>query len=122
MAKKILVVEDDKILSKMYSTKLKNAGMEVAVAGNGEEGLELMKSFGPDLVLMDLMMPKMDGFTALEKAKADPKLKSIPIVILSNLSTGADADEVLKKGAKDFIVKSNLTPGQVVERVKKLLS
>jgi len=115
---KILLVEDDKILLKMYNTKFTNSGHEVQTAENGQEGLALMKSFKPNLVVMDLMMPVMDGFTALIKAKADPEIKDIPIVILSNLSQAKDAEETVKNGAKAFIVKSNLTPSEVVEKIK----
>jgi CheY-like chemotaxis protein len=115
---KLLIVEDDKILSNMYRIKFINAGHDVKVAENGEVALDLMKSFKPDLVLMDLMMPVMDGFTALTRAKSDPSLKDIPIVILTNLSQTEDAEKTLKMGAKGFIVKSDLTPAEILAKVK----
>jgi CheY-like chemotaxis protein len=119
---KILIVEDDDVLSKMYQKKFDISGYETQIAGNGEEGLAKMRAFAPDLVLMDVMMPKMDGFTALDHAKHDPALKHIPIVILTNLSTVQDSAAADKKGAVAHIVKSDLTPAQVVERVKEILA
>ena len=119
---KVLIVEDDPILRNMYSVKFTKAGHEVQSADNGEEGLKLMRSFRPDLVLMDLMMPVMDGFTALTRAKEDQEIKAIPIVILTNLSQAEDAEKTLKCGAADFIVKSNLTPSEVLEKVKNHFS
>ena len=119
---KLLIVEDDKIIINMYRVKFTNAGHEVKLAENGEEGLALMKSFHPDIVLMDLMMPIMDGFTAVTKAKADPAIKDIPIVVLTNLSQAEDVEEIIKIGAVDYIVKSHLTPAQILEKVTKLLS
>jgi DNA-binding response OmpR family regulator len=118
---KILIVEDDKILSSMYRVKFTNSGFEVKIAENGEEGLKFMKSFNPDIVLMDLMMPIMDGFTALKKAKTDPKIANIPIVILTNLSQVEDAAETLKIGAAGHLVKSNFTPAELVEKTKEFL-
>lgn len=118
---KILIVEDDKFISKMYFKKFEVDGFEVELAGNGAEGLEKMVSFKPDLVLMDIMMPKMNGIDALEKAKAEDNLKNIPILILTNLSSTDDAQSAVKKGAIGYLVKSDYTPAQIVEKVKELL-
>jgi CheY-like chemotaxis protein len=119
--KKILIVEDDEFYRKIYKKKFELAQYEVETAVNGEEGLSKMKSFKPDLVFMDLMMPKIDGFTTIEQAKADDELKDIPIVVLTNLSTSDDAEKVKGKGAIDVIVKSNVEPQAVVEKAKELL-
>lgn len=118
---KILLVEDDQFLLKMYKKKFEVSGFVVEIAHDGLEGLEKMKSFAPDLVMMDIMMPKLSGIEAIIKAKADPSLKDIPIVVLSNLSSTTDAEEAVKKGAVDFLVKSNLTPNQVVNKAKLVL-
>jgi CheY-like chemotaxis protein len=118
---KILIVEDDKIILNMYRVKFTKAGHDVQVAENGHDGLNLMKSYNPDIVLMDLMMPVMDGFTALQHAKADPQLKNIPIVILTNLSQAEDSDKVISSGATAFLVKSDLTPAQVLEKITPYL-
>lgn len=118
---KILIVEDDPFLSKMYKKKFEVGGFEVQVAEDGVSGLEKMKSFTPDLVLMDIMMPKLNGIEAMEKAKADPSLSKIPVLILTNLSTAADASMAVKKGAAGFLVKSDVTPAQVVAKTKSIL-
>jgi CheY-like chemotaxis protein len=118
---KILIVEDDKVIQNMYKIKFTNAGHEVKTASNGEEGLSLMRSFSPDIVFMDLMMPVMDGFTALTTAKADSQIKDIPVIILTNLSQSEDAEKTTKMGAVDFLVKSNLTPTQVLEKANQYL-
>lgn len=118
---KILIVEDDRIIARMYSIKFLGDGFEVQLAENGQQGLELMKTFNPDMVLMDLMMPVMDGFSALEIAKADTGLKDIPIIVLTNLSMIEDVEKVKRMGALDYIVKSNMTPKEVLEKVKGYL-
>lgn len=118
---KILIVEDDKIILNMYRLKFTHGGHTVELAENGQKALELMKTFRPDIVLMDLMMPVMDGYQALTKAKEDPEIKNIPIVILTNLSMAEDAEKTKKKGAIDYIVKSDLTPGEVLEKIKQYL-
>lgn len=118
---KVLVVDDDPFILKMYVKKFQIAGFEVDSAANGETGLAKIKSFKPDLVLLDVMMPKMNGLEVLEKAKADPDIKSIPVLILTNLSSTSDAQEAVKKGAIDFMIKSNFTPSQIVTKAKKIL-
>ncbi|OGD09886.1 hypothetical protein A2397_06195 [Candidatus Amesbacteria bacterium RIFOXYB1_FULL_44_23] len=118
---KVLIVEDDEVLVKMYRKKFEALGWEVDVARNGKEGLVKIKSFRPTVVLMDIMMPEMDGMTALQQAKADPEIKDTHIIMLTNLSTADDAVEAMKCGALDYMVKSDYTPSQVVEKVKKVL-
>lgn len=118
---KILIVEDDPFLLKMYVKKLQVEGYDVQFAKDGAEGLAKIKSFMPDLVLMDVMLPKMNGLEAIEKAKADPQIKNIPILVLSNLSSTADSEAAVKKGAVGFLVKSDYTPAQVIEKVKQYL-
>jgi|SRR3989344_2257894 len=118
---KVLIVEDDKILSNMYRVKFTNAGHQVALAENGEEGIAKMKAMHPDLVLMDLMMPVMDGFTAIMRIQEDPTLKTVPVIVLTNLSMSEDAKKAIEMGAKDYFVKSDLTPAQVLEKAQKFL-
>ena len=118
---KILLVEDDPFLLKMYSKKLQVEGFEVEIAVDGEDGLNKIKSFSPDLVLMDIMLPKLNGIEALDKSKADPETKDIPILILTNLSTATDAAEAVRKGAIGYMVKSDYTPTQVIEKIKQIL-
>ena len=119
MNSKILIVEDDEFLLKMYQKKFSLMGYEVMTAHNGVEGMERMKTEKPNLVLMDLMMPKMDGFEMLERVKKDVALKSIPVVVLTNLASDDDKEKVMSLGAADYIVKSGTTPAEVVEMVQK---
>lgn len=118
---KILIVEDDPFLLKMYIKKLQVEGFEVETAKDGEDGLAKIKSFLPDLVLMDIMLPKLSGLEAIEKAKADPLIKNIPILVLSNLSASADTETAVKKGAVGYLIKSDYTPSQVIDKIKQFL-
>ena len=114
----ILLIEDDPPMVRMYSTKLKTENFEVEVAYDGEEGLEKIKEQKIDLVLLDLMIPKLGGMELLGRVRADEKLKKIPVVILSNLSQEQDIQRAKELGVKDFLIKSNYTPSQVVAIVK----
>lgn len=115
---RILLVEDDLPISKMYSTKLQMEGFEVELAQNGEEGLEKIKANSYDLVLLDLMIPKLGGMEVLEKARAEKNLGELPVIILSNLSQEQDIKKAHELGVKDFLIKSNHTPSEVVRIVK----
>lgn len=119
---KILIVEDDPFLLKMYHKKFQVEGFEVEIAEDGIAGLAKMKSFAPNLVLMDIMMPKLNGLEALEKAKADPAIAKIPVLVLTNLSTSTDAEAAVKKGAIGFLIKSDVTPSQVISKAKQILN
>lgn len=122
MAQTILLVEDDATLAEMYELKLTGAGFTVWRALNGSEALEVLtKNGAPALMLLDVMMPVMDGFQLLERLKADEKWKEIPVVMLTNLGQGEDMERGKKLGAVDYIVKANVTPAEVVEKVKALL-
>lgn len=119
---KILIVEDDPLMSRMYQKIFKFEGYEVEMAGNGEEGLEKAKDVKPTLILLDIMMPKMNGLEALEKLKADEALKAIPVVMLTNLAGQSDAEKALSMGAIKYIVKSEYEPKQVTNMVKEILA
>lgn len=118
---KVLIIEDDPPYRKIYKRKFEVSGYTVEVAEDGIEGLEKMRSFMPDITFVDLMMPKMDGFQVIDTAKADPALKHIPIVVLTNLSTSDDANKVLQKGATDILVKSDTEPNAIVAKANELL-
>lgn len=122
MTKKLLVADDEQFISTAYSDGLQRAGFTVLVTHDGAEALEKIKSERPDLVLLDLIMPKMDGFEVLKKVKADPQVKATPIVILTNLSQETDVDEVKKLGAVDFVVKSDISLQDLIAKVSNLLS
>ena len=114
---KILVVEDDSFLANAYRVKLDKAGFEIKLAGDGQEALELLAEFTPDLIVMDLVMPVMDGFTTLEKLKADETYKDIPVIVASNLGQKEDLDKGMSLGAVDYVIKSNLSMGDLIEKI-----
>ncbi|HWS48715.1 MAG TPA: response regulator [Candidatus Methanoperedens sp.] len=119
---KILIVEDDPLMSRMYQKIFKFEGFEVDFASNGEEGLEKIRITKPTLVLLDIMMPKMNGLEVLEKLKLDPETKAIPVIMLTNLAGTQDAEAALAKGAVKYIIKSENEPKQVVNMVKEILA
>jgi CheY-like chemotaxis protein len=119
---KILIVEDDPLMSRMYQKIFKFEGYDAEVAVDGQEGLDKVRSLKPTLVLLDIMMPKMNGLQVLEKLKADPETKEIPVVMLTNLAGQTDAENALTKGAVRYIVKSQQDPKGVVAIVKEILA
>ena len=118
---KVLIVEDDALMGRMYEKIFSHENHEVEISINGEEGLKKAKEWKPDIVLLDIMMPIMNGFQVLESMKIDPTLSNIPIVMLTNLAGDQDIEEAKEKGAADYIVKSNYTPRQILDMVKKIL-
>lgn len=119
---KVLIIEDDPLMSRMYQKIFTFEKYEVVMAGDGQEGLDLARSEHPTLILLDVMMPKMNGFQVLEKLKADPGTKSVPVVMLTNLAGEQDAETALAKGAVKYIVKSEYEPKQVADMVKEILA
>ena len=119
---KILVVEDDPLMLRMYQKVFTLEKFEVDIAENGEAALEKVRANKPTLILMDIMMPKMNGLDALGKLKANPDTAQIPVIMLTNLAGQQDAEEALLKGAVKYIVKSEHDPKQVVEMVKEVLA
>ena len=118
---KVLIIEDDKFLSRIYATKLNKEGIEADFSLNGEEGLKKMKEISPTLVLLDLIMPKLDGFSVLEAIQKDSSLKKIPVIVLSNLGQEEDVKKAKLLGAKDFIVKSDASIQDVVAKIKSYI-
>lgn len=118
---KILLIEDDEVLMEMYKSKFTSEGYEFIFALDGHSGLELVQKERPDLILLDIILPRMDGFEVLKKLKEDTQLKDIPVILLTNLGQKEDQDRGLKFGAVSYLVKANHTPAQVVEKVKLLL-
>ena len=115
--KKLMVVDDDRFITKVYSIKLAHEGYDVILAHNGEEALEKAKKDKPDLILLDLIMPRMDGFETLERLKKDPKLKKVPVLVLSNLGQETDIERATELGAKDYLVKSNISLKYILEKI-----
>jgi len=118
---KILIIEDDPLISRMYQRVFEFEGFDVDMARDGSKGLKRLGKSKPDLVLLDIMMPKMTGIEVLEEIKSDPKNKSIPVIVLTNLSGMGDAEKAIELGAIKFIVKSEYKPTQVVKQVKEIL-
>lgn len=118
---KILVAEDDKFLGNAYRVKLSREGYEVKIVSDGEEVFKTMESFVPDLIILDLIMPKMDGFLVLEYLKKNDKWKKIPVIVASNLGQSEDVVKATKLGAVDYIVKTDLSMKKVAEKIKSLL-
>ena len=119
---KILVVEDDSFLAGMYVTKLGLEGFSVDLAGDGREGLRKAKEWHPDLVLLDIVLPVIDGFTMLGEMKQLAETRAIPVILLTNLGAKADVERGLALGAADYLIKAHFMPSEVVEKVKRLLS
>lgn len=119
---KLLIVEDDLLMSRMYQKVFTLEGYEVDVAADGEEALFKIKQNNPTLILLDIMMPKMNGLEVLDKLKSNPDTKSIPVVMLTNLAGTKDAEEAMIKGAVKYIVKSEYEPKQIVNMVKEILA
>jgi len=120
--KKILIVEDDPYISKMYQLKLNLEGFDVDIAVNGKIGLDKIKSESPDLILLDILMPEIDGLGVLKALKDDPKNSRIPVLVLSNLGREDYIKKSMALGAEGYIVKSHYTPARVVEVVKETLT
>lgn len=119
---KILIAEDDKFLSTAFQIKLTKLGYEVKIAGDGNEVLEILKTFTPDIILLDLIMPVKDGFGVLEDLKANKTLETIPVIISSNLGEKEEIDKGLALGAKDFIIKSNMSLEDLDKKIKSYIS
>ena len=119
---KILLIEDDKFLRELIIQKLGKEGYEVVEAAEGETGLAKMKEEKPNLVLLDLILPGIDGFEVLSRIKKVPSLVQIPVIILSNLGQEEDVRKGRELGANDYFIKANHTPSEVVEKVKALLN
>lgn len=121
MAKKICIVEDEPALLEMYKLKFSSEGYQVVTASNGEEGLKTIKKEKPDLVLLDLVMPRMDGYQVLAELRKDPDTVKTVVYIFSNLGQSSEVERGIAEGANGYFVKSNLTPSQLAEEVKKIL-
>ena len=118
---KVAIIEDDIAIVQMYRTKFESEGYEVETAGDGITGLELISSFAPDIILLDLMMPNMDGLDMLQRLRGTQQGKTACVVVLTNMGDTETATKVYKMAADDYIVKAEMTPKQVAERVRLLL-
>lgn len=122
MTGKILLIEDDPFLAEIYAIKFQEAGFLTTVAQNGYGGLKNAKEQKPNLFLIDIVMPTMDGFEVLAAIKRDPEMRDIPVVILSNLGEEEDVKRGLALGVRDYLIKAHYTPTEVVARVIAILN
>lgn len=118
---KILFVEDDNFLIKAYQIKFERAGFDVFIATDGDKGLKIAEEKKPDLIVLDLIMPSMNGFEFLKNIKMNNGLKEIPVVILSNLGQISDKEKAISLGASDYIIKTDYTLEDIVKKISKYI-
>jgi len=119
----VLLVEDDTFLANIYKTKFEMEGFKVTVASDGEAGLTTARKKKPDIILLDILLPKMDGFVVLAELKgdSDESVKSIPVILLTNLGQKDDVEKGIELGAVDYLIKAHFKPSETVDKVKKTL-
>ncbi len=121
MKKTILLVEDNQMLLDMYTLKFSESGYTVLQANNGKDGYEIAKEKKPDVILLDIILPQMDGFTVKENLNKSPETKKIPVFFLTNLKQDEDVKRGKELGVVDYLVKAELVPSQVLEKVENFL-
>ena len=121
-AHKILLIEDEEFLRRIFKSRLAGAGYDVADVGSAEAGLEWLKSTQPDLIILDLYLPKMDGFEFLAHLKANPTRRETPVLILSGLGQEADIRRGLELGAQEYVVKTKVSPQDLLAKIRKMLA
>src|SRR5205085_138887 len=119
--KKILIVEDDQIVANIYRNKLSHDGFQVEVANDGQIGLDLARTFKPDAVILDLMLPRMTGVDFMKKVRAEPGFEQVPVIVFSNTYLTNMVQEAWKAGATKCLSKANCTPKQVIEVLRTTL-
>lgn len=120
--KSILLVEDDPFLIDIYSQKLTKAGFKVEVAQNGKSALESLQKRKPQLVILDIVLPGIEGWEVLRKIKKDRSLANLKVVVLSNLGQKEEVEKGLKLGAVKYLIKAHYTPSEVVREIKKVIN
>ncbi|OGF23621.1 hypothetical protein A3H09_03515 [Candidatus Falkowbacteria bacterium RIFCSPLOWO2_12_FULL_45_13] len=119
---KILLVEDDSFLLGMYAAKFELEGFKVIMAEDGEKAIRASLKELPDVILLDIILPKLDGFEVLKQLKAEGKTAKIPVILLTNLSQRDEIKRGLEMGAADYLIKAHFMPSEVVEKIKRILS
>lgn len=119
---RILLVEDDVFLAGMYVTKLELEGFDVSLASDGKAGLEKAVTDQPACILLDVLLPKMDGFAVLKELKENPTTSAIPVILMTNLGTKQDVVKGLNLGATDYLIKAHFMPSEVIQKIKDVLS
>jgi DNA-binding response OmpR family regulator len=121
MAKNILIVEDDDFFRELIAKRLSSEGFDIFEAIDGEQGLEKIKELKPDLIILDILLPGIDGFEVLSKIKEDPSVVSVPVVILSNLGQKEEVEKGMRLGATDYLIKAQVTSDEITNKVKSVL-
>lgn len=119
--KKVVIVEDDDHISKVYEIKFAKEGIKAVVARDGEEGVAVILAEKPDMIILDLMVPKKDGFAVLEEIKKSPDIVNTPVIVLSNLGQKVDQERALALGANEYLVKVNQPIQEIIDKVKNYL-
>ncbi len=118
---KVLIIDDDPFILEMYVLKFKESGFTIEIARDGKEGLEKIKEVKPDIVLLDIVMPFLDGFEVLRTLNKEKVLQNMKVILLTNLGQKDDVERGLKLGATDYIIKAHFTPTEVVDKVKSVI-
>ena len=119
---KVLIIEDDSYISEMYKIKFESSDFEVISASDGVAGLKILEKEKPDIILLDIIMPKKDGFSVLKEIKGNPALEKIPVILLTNLGQRENIEKGLELGAADYIIKAHFTPSEIVKKVREVLN
>ena len=119
--KKVLLIEDEKILAEMYREKFSQAGFKIVLAFEAEEGLVLAKKEKPDLIILDILLPRENGIVFLSRLRKDPEIASIPVIAFSNYDDPETKKEAFNLGVKDYLIKTSYTPQGIVEKIKEYL-
>ncbi|NTW27203.1 MAG: response regulator [Candidatus Moranbacteria bacterium] len=122
LKRKILIVEDDLFIRDIYQVKFSQEGFDVTIAEDGARAMKILEQLIPDIILLDIMMPYMNGMEVLRKIKSDEKLKNIPIIMLTNISEKEKVGETAEYGVGAYLIKSQFTPSEVVHKVNALLN
>ena len=119
--KKILLIEDEKILAEMYKDKFSKAGYDVVTASDSREGLKLAREENPDLIILDILLPRENGIAFLEWLKKEPEISSIPVIVFSNYDDPVTRKKAEQLDVKEYLIKANYTPKKIVEKIKSYL-
>lgn len=122
MAQKVLIIEDEEVLRNVLARKLEKEGYEVIVAADGEAGMDSIRNENPDMILLDIMLPKKNGYQILEEIHRDEKLKKIPVLVISNSGQPVEIKKILELGACDYLVKADFEPQEVIDKMRTCLS
>ena len=121
-SKKVLIIEDDKFLGELLVKRLSQENLFIELAIDGEAGIAKATDLKPDLILLDILLPGMNGYAVLEKLKADPALKDIPVIILSNLGQKGEIEKGLALGAADFLIKAEFDLNDIVGKIQGIFN